>query len=105
MSGEAPVALGREVEEIPSTGPNLEILALHEVLDRLEDIDQRAAEVVKLRYYVGMTVPETAAALEISQTTVKRDWEFARLWLFRELQGRPRSPGDEPVDDGDPELT
>ncbi len=100
-SGEAPVALGREVEQIPETGPKLEILALHEVLDRLEAADERAAKVVKLRYFVGMTVPETAAALEISQATVKRDWEFARLWLYRELQGRPKDPDDE-RDDDDP---
>ncbi len=98
-SGEAPVGLGREVEQLPQTGPKLEILALHEVLDRLEAIDARAAEVVKLRYFVGMTVPETAAGLEISQATVKRDWEFARLWLFRELQGGPRSADDEREDD------
>ena len=99
-SGEAPVGLGREVEQLPSTGPKLEILALHEVLDRLEAIDSRAAEVVKLRYFVGMTVPETASALEISQATVKRDWEFARLWLFRELRDGSRNPDDpdeEPV--------
>ena len=45
------------------------------------------ASVVKLRYFVGMTVQETAAALELSPATVKREWQFARLWLFRELNG------------------
>ncbi len=71
------------------------MLAVHEVLDRLEAIDSRAAEVVKLRFFVGMTVKEAAAALDTSQATVKRDWDFARLWLYRELQaGSCAADGD-----------
>lgn len=93
-SGEAPVALGPELEQIPATAPDVEVLAVHQALDRLEAIDPRAAEVVKLRFFVGMTVRETAAALETSPATVKRDWEFARLWLFRALQDSENpSPG------------
>ncbi len=93
-SGESPVSLGPELEGLPARERNLEILALHEVLDRLEAIDERAAEVVKLRFFVGMKVKEAAAALEISPATVKRDWDFARLWLYRELQGLPQPESD-----------
>ena len=63
-----------------------EILAIHEILDRFARIQPRKAEVVKLRYFVGMSIEETAEALGISTPTAKRDWIFARAWLFRELQ-------------------
>lgn len=67
-------------------GDEDEILAVHEVLDRLAQSEPRKAEVVKLRYFVGMTIEETAEALGISAPTAKRDWLFARAWLFRELK-------------------
>jgi RNA polymerase sigma factor (TIGR02999 family) len=63
-----------------------EILAINEILDRFAQIEPRKAEVVKLRYFVGMTIEETAEALGISTPTAKRDWTFARAWLFRELK-------------------
>jgi RNA polymerase sigma factor (sigma-70 family) len=62
-----------------------EILAINEILDRFAKIEPRKAEVVKLRYFVGMTIEETAETLGISPPTAKRDWIFARAWLFREL--------------------
>ena len=55
------------------------------VLERLEEREPRKAELVKLRYFVGMTGEEVAAALDISLATVNRDWAFARAWLFREI--------------------
>ncbi len=63
-----------------------EVLAIDEVLDRFARIEPRKAEVVKLRYFVGMTIEETAEALGISAPTAKRDWLYARAWLFRELK-------------------
>lgn len=62
-----------------------ELLAVHEVLDRFAEIEPRKAEVVKLRYFIGMTIEETAEALGISAPTAKRDWAYAKAWLFREL--------------------
>jgi RNA polymerase sigma factor (TIGR02999 family) len=62
-----------------------EILAIHGILDRFAALEPRKAEVVKLRYFVGMTIEETAEALGISTPTAKRDWLYARAWLFREL--------------------
>lgn len=61
-----------------------EILVIHEFIDRLAQIEPRKAEVVKLRYFVGMTIEECAEALGISVPTAKRDWLFARAWLLRE---------------------
>jgi len=71
------------------TPPVEEILALDEVLRRLEGIDGRREQVVVCRFFAGMDVEETAAALGVSKATVKRDWSFARAWLNREL-GRSR---------------
>ncbi len=63
-----------------------ELLALDEALSRLEQLSQRQARVVECRFFVGMSVEETAAALAISPATVKREWAAARAWLNRELE-------------------
>lgn len=64
-----------------------DVLALDELLPRLESLDARTADVVRLRYFVGLSVEETANALGVSARTVKREWAFARAWLFRALRG------------------
>ena len=61
------------------------ILALNDALDRLAQVNPRHARVVECRFFGGMTIEETAAALEISPATAKRDWGLLRLWLGREL--------------------
>jgi len=61
------------------------VLALDEALTRLEQLDTRAAKVVELRYFGGLTEREVGEALAISVATVKRDWGFARAWLLKEL--------------------
>jgi RNA polymerase sigma factor (TIGR02999 family) len=66
---------------------NLVIVAVHEALDRLAERDQRQAQVMTLRYFGGMTVPEVAAALGVSVVTVERDWRLARAWLAGQLGG------------------
>jgi RNA polymerase sigma factor (TIGR02999 family) len=71
--------------EVPSAKDD-EILAINDILDRFARIEPRMAEVVKLRYFVGMRIQETAEALGISTPTAKRDWTYARAWLFRELK-------------------
>ena len=62
-----------------------EMLAVHDALDRLSAHDARKAELVKLRYFVGMTIEEAAGVLDISEPTAKRDWTYARAWLLREI--------------------
>jgi RNA polymerase sigma factor (TIGR02999 family) len=59
---------------------------LEEALRRMERIDRRGSEVVECRFYGGMTVEETAAALGIAPRTVKRDWQLAQAWLHREMK-------------------
>ena len=62
-----------------------EALALDEALTRLAQLDERQAEVVELRYFVGLAVPEAAEVLGVSAATVKRDWTAARAWLYLEM--------------------
>jgi RNA polymerase sigma factor (TIGR02999 family) len=73
--------------------PSDEILAVHEALDRLALEDELAAEVVKLRYFVGMSIAEIGEALEMSARTIDRHWAFARAWLeeaiHRDLSNQP----------------
>ncbi|MCA9128779.1 MAG: sigma-70 family RNA polymerase sigma factor [Planctomycetales bacterium] len=65
------------------------IVALDEALDRLEQIDQRKAKIVMFRFFAGLSIDDTAKALEISPATVKREWQFARTWLHKEMKKSP----------------
>lgn len=58
-----------------------ELLAVDEAIRRLEEQDSRAADVVRLRYFVGLSVEETAGALDLSERTVMREWAYAKAWL------------------------
>jgi RNA polymerase sigma factor (TIGR02999 family) len=71
--------------------PDDEVLAVDEALDRLAESDPRAAELVNLCYFVGLTQKEAAKELGVSVATIERTWAFARAWLFRELE-RSRNP-------------
>ncbi|GAB5534466.1 MAG: sigma-70 family RNA polymerase sigma factor [Rubricoccaceae bacterium] len=62
-----------------------DIVALHEALHQLDHLSPRRAEVVELRYFVGLTIPEIAEVIEVSEPTVSRDWTAARAWLHRTL--------------------
>jgi len=68
-----------------TTGGQLDVEAIHNALERLEEIDPRQTRIVELRFFSGLTVEETAAVMELSTATVKREWRMARLWLSREL--------------------
>lgn len=68
-------------------GPPLELLELDLALERLAARSPRQARVVELRFFGGLSVPETAEVLGLSADTVKREWRFARAWLNRELGG------------------
>ncbi len=77
-----------DVDEIEIAAPlaDDELLAVHEALDCLAAHDAQKAELVKLRYFVGLSIEETAAALEISERTAKRHWAYARAWLIDALR-------------------
>ena len=67
-------------------GPTIDILALNEALDELAHVDPSKAELVKLRYFAGMTLDEAAAILDVSPATADRHWKYARAWLANRLQ-------------------
>ena len=69
-----------------------DIIAIDQALSRLEAADPRKAQVVALRYFGGLSIEETAAALDLSPATVKNEWAFARAWLFR-LLAPPKGTG------------
>lgn len=73
-------------QELPAPDADRQLLAVHEALDSLAKEHPVQAEVVKLRYFVGMTNEETAQALNISVATVKNYWTFARIWIFNEIK-------------------
>jgi RNA polymerase sigma factor (TIGR02999 family) len=62
-----------------------EIIALNDALNRLEEVDERKAKVVELRFFGGLTVEEVAEVLNVSTVTVLRDWAFAKAWLARDM--------------------
>src|SRR5260370_32598973 len=86
----------RSLESFETAAPasDDELLAVNEVLQRLHRVDPPKAELVKLRYFGGLTIPEAALALSISVTTANRYWAYARAWLHEELAagGEPASP-------------
>lgn len=75
-----------ELVEVAAPEPAVNLLALHEALSKLEQIDAPAAELVKLRYFVGMTIPQAAESLGISSSTADRYWAYARSWLHAKLK-------------------
>ena len=79
-----------DIESIEVAGPDDDdqLLAVNDALDKLSAIHAIQAEVVKLRYFMGMTNVETAQALGLSERTVKYYWTHARAWLFREINAR-----------------
>ena len=66
--------------------PDMEVLALDDALKKLAERDAQQSRIVELRYFAGLTVEETAAVLDISPATVKRDWSMARAWLSRQMK-------------------
>jgi RNA polymerase sigma factor (TIGR02999 family) len=68
----------------------LDVLALDEALNKMESFDPELARIVELRFFSGLTIAETAAALEVSTPTIERAWRVARSWLLAELKGSPR---------------
>ncbi|NNF56692.1 MAG: sigma-70 family RNA polymerase sigma factor [Rhodothermaceae bacterium] len=75
-----------------------EVLALEEALQRLERVDDQAARIVECRFFGGLTNEETAAALEVSPSTVTRRWRVARAWLYSELKRDPLDSSARPAE-------
>ena len=80
-----------QIQVAADGSPPEHLVALDEALDQLERVDQRKAQIVMLRYFTGLTVAETAKALGLSPRTVKREWQFARVWLYGEMTRHDRA--------------
>jgi RNA polymerase sigma-70 factor, ECF subfamily len=80
-------ALKIELDDAALVSPaqSQEIVDLHEALEQLSALDSRKAQVVELKYFGGLNYDEIAEVLKISRVTVRRDWEFAKVWLYTEL--------------------
>jgi DNA-directed RNA polymerase specialized sigma24 family protein len=79
--------------EIAAPAEESELLEVHESLDRFAEHHPQKAELVKLRYFVGLTLPEAAEVLGISTPTAERHWAIAKVWLFREINRRRDEQG------------
>jgi RNA polymerase sigma factor (TIGR02999 family) len=77
-----------DLDEVALVSPeeSKEIVELHEALEQLASLDSRKAQVVELKYFGGLNYDEIAEVLKISRITVRRDWEFAKVWLYTELR-------------------
>ena len=75
-----------EDQDIEAPEPSVDLLAVHEALERFQEVDAVAAQIVKLRYFVGLTIPQAAEALGVSASTADRSWAYARAWLHTALK-------------------
>ena len=69
--------------------PDADLLAMHDALNELSAIDPQQSRIVELRFFGGLSIPETATVLGVGHATVERDWKLARAWLRRKLEGHP----------------
>jgi RNA polymerase sigma factor (TIGR02999 family) len=88
------VRVSLEGLDLAEESPPEQLLALDEALTRLAAEDPQKAELVKLRFFTGLSIEATAQALAISPATTKRWWTFARAWLLREVEGGEPPPDD-----------
>ena len=72
--------------ELAAEMPEDDLLALNDALEKLARLDKQKAELIKLRFFIGLTLEETAKLLGISLATAKRHWTFARAWLYAEIR-------------------
>ena len=75
-----------EDQDIEAPEPSVDLLAVHEALERFQEVDATAAQIVKLRYFAGLTIPQVAEAVGISPSTADRSWAYARAWLHAALK-------------------
>jgi RNA polymerase sigma factor (TIGR02999 family) len=81
------VHLSLEEDLVVSAARETDLVALDDALKRLAAVDPRQSQIVELRFFGGLSVEETAEVLKVSKKTVRRDWQFAKAWLLRELSG------------------
>ena len=67
--------------------PSVDLIALHDALDRLEILDARKSRIVELKFFAGLTIAEIAELMDLSSATIEREWSFSRAWLYDALAG------------------
>ena len=70
---------------LPQQSRDVDLLGLNDALDRLAELDERQSRVVELRFFAGLSIEETAEVMHLSPASIKREWQTARAWLFREM--------------------
>jgi RNA polymerase sigma-70 factor (ECF subfamily) len=70
-------------------GAEIDLLGLNDALDRLAELDERQSRIVELRFFAGLSIEETAEVMHLSPASIKREWQTARAWLFREMTRTP----------------
>jgi RNA polymerase sigma-70 factor (ECF subfamily) len=95
--GGSRVGIALDDAALPSPQPprHVDFLILDEALTRLADIKPRYTQIAEMRYLAGLTIEETAAALQVSHATIEREWKIAQAWLRRELKAEPPAAGRE----------
>ena len=97
-SGAVKLALD-DAMAVPQPG-DVDLLGLNDALDRLAELDARQSRIVELRFFAGLSIEETAEVMHLSPASIKREWNTARAWLFREMSRNPaaRNPAaDDPA--------
>jgi RNA polymerase sigma factor (TIGR02999 family) len=85
---------GGQAQKVPLTGievagdaPDVDVIELHDALERLDALDPRKSRIVELKFFGGLTTAEIGQVLQVSVATVERDWSFARAWLYDVIAG------------------
>ncbi|HEY7391546.1 MAG TPA: sigma-70 family RNA polymerase sigma factor [Bryobacteraceae bacterium] len=95
-SGSLKLELDEAMAAPPEPGFDLDLLALNDALDQLSRLDARQSRIVELRFFAGLSIEETAEVMKLSPASIKREWNTARAWLYREMTRHPAAH-DSPV--------
>ena len=88
-SGSVKLELDEAMAAPLESGFDLDLLALNDALDQLSHLDARQSQIVELRFFAGLSIEETAEVMKLSPASIKREWNTARAWLFREMTRHP----------------
>jgi RNA polymerase sigma factor (TIGR02999 family) len=89
-SGAVKLALDEAMAVPQVSGTDIDLLSLNDALDRLCEMDERQSRIVELRFFAGLSIEETAEVMSLSPASIKREWQTARAWLFREMTRTPQ---------------
>ena len=90
--GGSQIEVPLDAAQDPHVGSGADLLFLDQAINRLSDIKPRYARIVELKFFAGLTIEESAEVLQVSHSTIEREWNFARLWLRRELGSHSTRP-------------